>query len=308
MTKSCSAARIMTTSNGLLLLDKPQGVTSHDAVDHVRRVLSERRVGHAGTLDPMATGLLVIAVGASTRLLRFAQSETKRYEGVVTFGVRTDSLDADGEVLERRDVPPFSADDVTEASAAMLGTQQQTPPMVSAIKVKGKRLHVLAREGIEVEREDRTIRIDEFQLAPLGDDNWSFAVTCSTGTYVRVLLSDLAERLGTIGHLSGLRRVASGHHVASNALTYFEFEDRVSLGVNVLAPPRAFVEHLASVTISDEDERRLRQGQRVSLNAPSDGEIAALNEAGSLVAVVRRRGDNYQPVVVLPADATSTRE
>jgi tRNA pseudouridine55 synthase len=180
--------------------------------------------------------------------------------------------------------------------------------MVSAIKVKGKRLHVLAREGIEVEREDRTIRIDQFQLAPLGDDNWSFAVTCSTGTYVRVLLSDLAERLGTIGHLSGLRRVASGHHVASNALTYFEFEDRVSLGVNVLAPPRAFVEHLASVTISDDDERRLRQGQRVSLDAPSDGEIAALNAGGSLVAVVRRRGDNYQPVVVLPADVASAHD
>lgn len=298
----------MTTSNGLLLLDKPQGVTSHDAVDHVRRVLSERRVGHAGTLDPMATGLLVLAVGASTRLLRFAQSETKRYEGVVTFGVRTDSLDADGEVLERRDVPALSADAVNEQATAMTGTQQQTPPMVSAIKVKGKRLHALAREGVEVEREPRTVRIDEFHLVALEDDTWSFTVTCSTGTYVRVLLSDLAERLGTIGHLSALRRVASGHHEVRDALTYFEFEDRVSLGVNVLAPPRAFVEHLASVTISDEDERRLRQGQRVSLDASGDGEIAALNAAGSLVAVVRRRGDNFQPVVVLPGDVARAHE
>ncbi|HWD97133.1 MAG TPA: tRNA pseudouridine(55) synthase TruB [Acidimicrobiales bacterium] len=296
------------TSNGLLLLDKPQGATSHDAVDQVRRVLNERRVGHAGTLDPMATGLLVMAVGASTRLLRFAQSETKRYEGVVTFGVRTDSLDADGDVLERRDVPALDVAVVNGRATSMLGSQQQTPPMVSAIKVNGRRLHALAREGIEVEREPRTVRIDAFELAPLEGDTWSFAVTCSTGTYVRVLLSDMAERLGTIGHLSALRRVASGHHVVSDALTYFDFEDRVSLGASVLAPPRAFVEHLTSVTISDDEERRFRQGQRVSLDAPGDGEIAALNAAGALVAVVRRRGEHFQPVVVLPDDVASAHE
>jgi tRNA pseudouridine55 synthase len=298
----------MTTSNGLLLLDKPQGVTSHDAVDHVRRVLSERRVGHAGTLDPMATGLLVIAVGPSTRLLRFAQSETKRYEGVVTFGVRTDSLDADGEVLERHDVPAFSVDAVNEQAAAMLGSQQQTPPMVSAIKVKGRRLHELAREGVEVEREPRTIRIDDFRVAPIDDVTWSFDVTCSTGTYVRVLLSDLAERLGTIGHLSALRRLSSGHHDVRDALTYSEFEDRVSLGATVLAPPRTFVEHLPSVTVSELDEQRLRQGRRVDVETPEGDEFAALNDAGSLVAVVRRRGDTVQPVVVLPGDVANARE
>ncbi|MGA7834981.1 MAG: tRNA pseudouridine(55) synthase TruB [Acidimicrobiales bacterium] len=292
----------MTTSNGLLLLDKPHGVTSHDAVDHVRRVLNERRVGHAGTLDPMATGLLVIAVGPSTRLLRFAQSETKRYEGLVTFGVRTDSLDADGEVLERRDVPALSVEAVNEGAAAMLGTQQQIPPMVSAIKVKGRRLHALAREGVEVEREPRSIRIDEFVLSPSAGDSWAFAVACSTGTYVRVLLSDLAERLGTIGHLSALRRVASGQHDVREALTYSELEDRVSLGEPVLAPPRAFVTQLSSVTVGSADEGRLRQGQRIAFDAEGD-EIAVLNEAGALVAVARRRGDLFQPVVVMPADA-----
>jgi tRNA U55 pseudouridine synthase TruB len=125
---------------------------------------------------------------------------------------------------------------------------------------------------------------------------------------VRVLLSDLAEHLGTIGHLSALRRVASGLHVVSDALTYFEFEDRVSLGVNVLAPPRTFVEHLVSVTVSDDEERRLRQGQRVSLDAPGDGEIAALNSAGSLVGVIRPRGEHFQPVVVMPADVASAHE
>jgi tRNA pseudouridine55 synthase len=298
----------MTTNNGLLLLDKPEGATSHDAVDHVRRVLNERRVGHAGTLDPMATGLLVIAVGPSTRLLRFAQSETKRYEGLVTLGVRTDSLDADGEVLERREVPALRVETVNEHAAAMLGPQQQIPPMVSAIKVKGRRLHALAREGVEIEREPRTVRIDDFQLAPVDEVTWSFEVTCSTGTYVRVLLSDLAERLGTIGHLSRLRRLASGHHDVRDALTYFEFEDRVSLGTSVLAPPRSFVSHLATVTVTDIDERRLRQGQRVDIDTPEGDEFVALNEAGSLVAVVRRRGDSVQPVVVLPDDVASAHE
>lgn len=298
----------MTTSNGLLLLDKPRGVTSHDAVDHVRRVLSERRVGHAGTLDPMATGLLVIAVGPSTRLLRFAQSETKRYEGIVTFGVRTDSLDADGDVLERRAVPVLDVSVVNEQASAMLGTQQQIPPMVSAIKVNGKRLHALAREGVEVEREARTITIERFELAALTEDTWTFDVTCSTGTYVRVLLSDLAERLGTIGHLSALRRRSSGHHDVADALTYRDLEDRVSLGQTVLAAPRAMVTHLASVSVSRDDERRLRQGQRIDLDAPEGGEIAAIDEAGALVAVLRRRGENFQPVVVLPADTTAEHE
>lgn len=297
----------MTTSNGLLLLDKPQGVTSHDAVDHVRRVLNERKVGHAGTLDPMATGLLVIAVGPSTRLLRFAQSETKRYEGVLTLGVRTDSLDADGEVLERRDVPELDERVVNEAASLMLGTQLQTPPMVSAIKVNGKRLHALARAGVEVERQARTVRIDAFSLERRAAHEWSFAVTCSTGTYVRVLLSDLAERLGAIGHLSALRRVASGQHEVSDALTYRALEDRVSLDQPVLDAPRAFVSHLPSIVVDEEDERRLRMGQRVNREAP-EGEIAALNHDGALVAVVRRRGDGIQPVVVLPADAARAHE
>jgi tRNA pseudouridine55 synthase len=154
----------MTTSNGLLLIDKPRGVTSHDVVARVRKVLQERRVGHAGTLDPMATGLLVLAVGPSTRLLRFAQGETKTYEGVVTFGVATDSLDADGAVTDRREVPALEVDVVNAYAARMLGTQLQTPPMVSAIKVGGQRLHALARQGVEVEREPRSVTISSFSL------------------------------------------------------------------------------------------------------------------------------------------------
>jgi tRNA pseudouridine55 synthase len=291
----------MTTSNGLLLVDKPKGMTSHDVVARVRLAMNERRVGHAGTLDPMATGLLVLAVGPSTRLLRFAQSETKRYEGVVTFGVSTDSLDADGTVVERRDVPPLTSDGVNASASLMLGSQSQTPPMVSAIKVKGQRLHALARAGVTVEREARTIAVSAFTLTPTSVANeWHFDVTCSVGTYVRVLLSDLAERLGTIGHLSALRRLSSGDHHVSDALTLDELDQRRRGGVNVLQPPRAFVTQLAVVVVAREDERCLRMGQRVALDVAGDDEIAAVTQAGSLVAVLRRRGESWQPAVVLP--------
>jgi tRNA pseudouridine55 synthase len=288
------------TSNGLLLIDKPQGVTSHDVVGQVRRVLNEQRVGHAGTLDPMATGLLILGVGASTRLLRFAQSEIKRYEGVVTFGVRTDSLDADGAVVETAAVPPLSPETVNAAIAGLLGEQEQIPPMVSAIKVNGQRLHALAREGVVIERAPRTITVHELTLAPVDETHWSFDVTCSVGTYVRVLLSDLAERLGTIGHLSALRRLSSGTHHVRDALTYYQLDERISEDATVLLPPRSFVEHLVSVTVSDDEERRLRMGQRVALDQRDKGEIAAINEAGDLVGVLRRRGEVWQPVVVLP--------
>ena len=211
----------MTTSNGLLLVDKPQGLTSHDVVARVRRILREKKVGHAGTLDPMATGLLVLAVGPSTRLLRFAQSETKRYAGAVKFGVATDSLDADGAVVEERPVPPLTRDVVDAAAAALRGPQEQTPPMVSAIQIDGQRLHELARRGVEVDRPARAITVSAFvaRRRPRITAVWRFDVECSVGTYVRVLLSDLAKRLGTVGHLVELRRLASGSHSVEDALT-----------------------------------------------------------------------------------------
>jgi tRNA pseudouridine55 synthase len=296
---SCAASVTM-TSNGLLLIDKPQGVTSHDVVGHVRRVLNEQRVGHAGTLDPMATGLLILGVGPSTRLLRFAQSEVKRYEGVVTLGERTDSLDADGTVIETKPVPALTQEIVDAAASSLFGDQEQIPPMVSAIKVNGQRLHALAREGVVIDRKPRWITVYELSLSPLDDTHWSFDVTCSVGTYVRVLMSDLAERLGTVGHLSALRRLSSGSHHVGDALTYYELDNRISEDAPVLLAPRAFVEHLESIRVSDDEEKKLRMGQRVALEPRESEEIAALNDAGHLVGVLRRRGDSWQPVVILP--------
>lgn len=290
----------MTTTNGLLLLDKPRGLTSHDVVARVRRATGEQRVGHAGTLDPMATGLLVVALGPSTRLLRFAQAEVKRYEGEVTFGVATDSLDADGAVVREVDVAEFDPEDVNAVAASMRGEQRQTPPMVSARRVNGRRLHALAREGKEVEREPRSITIENFSLSPTSDPKvWHFDVTCSVGTYVRVLLSDLAERIGTLGHLSALRRLSSGTHDVTDALTLAAFEESALRGEIRLLPPRSFVEHLVTVVVTPEQQWALSRGQRVALDVEVSGEFAAINEAGELVAVLRPRGDVYQPTVVL---------
>jgi tRNA pseudouridine55 synthase len=299
----------MTTSNGLLLVDKPRGLTSHDVVARVRRILHEKKVGHAGTLDPMATGLLVLGVGPSTRLLRFAQAETKRYVGVVKFGVATDSLDADGTTTEERDVPVLSAAAVDAATESMIGTQLQTPPMVSAIKVDGQRLHELARRGVEVERRAREITVTKFGLSPTDDRSlWRFEVECSVGTYVRVLLSDLASRLGTIGHLVELRRTASGSHVVDDALTLEAFAALVEQGRDPVAAPATFVTELQHVTLDDDKIRAVRMGQRVKLAEEyRDDEIAAMDATGELIGILQRRADSWKPALVLTAAGESAR-
>jgi len=292
----------MTTSSGALLVDKPAGLTSHDVVARCRRLLGERRIGHAGTLDPMATGLLVMAVGPSTRLLRFAQAQTKRYTGTVRWGVATDSLDADGTVVATQEVRDLSASEVATAAATMEGEQLQTPPMVSALKVGGRRLHALAREGIDVERAPRAITIQSFTLTPTDDPLvWQFDVTCSVGTYVRVLLADLAGSLGTIGHLTSLRRESSGTHRVAEAFSLDQLSEMDDVR-DVLRPPRDLVAGLEFVELDAAQVARVRQGQRVSFEGLAQGsEVAALDTAGQLVGVLSRRGDQWKPDIVLPA-------
>ena len=293
----------MTTSSGLLLIDKPGGLTSHDVVAAVRKILNEKKVGHAGTLDPMATGLLVLAVGPSTRLLRFAQSERKHYTGAVSFGVATDSLDADGTVIGDGQIPTTSSEEINEVAQTMTGAQRQTPPMVSALKVGGKRLYELARQGVEVERSPRDITVNRFTLGPTEDRAvWIFDVECSVGTYVRVLLSDLASRLGTVAHLVALRRIESGAHHVKDAVSLEQLARNVDEGVGVLRPPLDFVAALEHVQLTNDEERKARMGQRLTLPGSLVGpEIAALSASGELIGVLRRRNETWQPQLVLAA-------
>jgi tRNA pseudouridine55 synthase len=195
---------------GILLVDKPQGITSHDVVDKIRRLYGTRRVGHAGTLDPMATGLLIILVGKATKASQYLMSQEKEYIGQATLGTTTDSQDADGEVTETKPVTEISEQQIKDVFKSMLGDQYQTPPMHSAKKVGGKKLYELARKGIEIEREPRFIRINLFNLENWASPNIQFRVQCTKGTYVRTIAFDLGNKLGPGAHLSMLRRTISG--------------------------------------------------------------------------------------------------
>ena len=292
----------------MVLLDKPGGVTSHDVVARVRRIMGERRVGHAGTLDPMATGLLIVAIGPATRLLRFVQVATKRYRGTVELGIATDSLDADGVVVDRAGVPDVDLDAVRAAAGSLLGAQQQVPPMVSAVKVNGRRLHELARRGLEVDRAAREVVVESFTVDAGADQHhWDFDVVCSTGTYVRVLASELAHRLGTVGHLSALRRTAIGPYDVSAALSLEAFETSIA-DRRPLLPPAAMLEGVTKIVVGDRDRQRIVHGQQLEVADGVAGDwLAALDPAGELVAVLARRGDRWQPSVVVTSDLDAPR-
>ncbi|HTJ77522.1 MAG TPA: tRNA pseudouridine(55) synthase TruB [Rariglobus sp.] len=205
--------------DGVLLIDKPSAHTSHDVVARLRGVLRMKRIGHAGTLDPMATGLLVILVGKATRISQYLMSVDKEYTGTIRLGSSTNTQDAEGEVLETRPVPEMSEADVRAALNGFLGDQYQMPPMFSAIKIAGKPLYKSARAGEEVVREPRFIRISQYDLTRWASPEIDFRVLCTKGTYVRTLAHDLGQRLGCGAHLSALRRISSGNLNVSRAVT-----------------------------------------------------------------------------------------
>ncbi|HTL66067.1 MAG TPA: tRNA pseudouridine(55) synthase TruB [Lacunisphaera sp.] len=209
---------------GVLLVDKPPGLTSHDVVHRLRRKLAMKKIGHAGTLDPMATGVLVMLIGKATRISQYLMSVDKAYEGEITLGVVTDSQDAEGEVMETRPVPPLSEAEVRTVMQTFLGDQYQTPPMHSAIKIDGVKLYQLARKGEEVEREPRFIRIAAFELLAFALPKLTFRLECTKGTYVRTIAHDLGHKLGCGAHLSALRRTGSGQFQVSQCLPLDEIE------------------------------------------------------------------------------------
>jgi tRNA pseudouridine55 synthase len=203
--------------DGAILIDKPAGPTSHDVVDEIRREFGIKKVGHCGTLDPNATGLLIIVLGRGTKLSEKLMGDDKVYEGAIKFGVVTDSYDADGEVKETKPVPALSLEQLNALASEFIGDQMQTPPMVSAIKKDGVPLYKLARKGVEVEREPRLVHIYNFRFTnytePLGD----FRLACTKGTYVRSIAHDLGQKIGCGAHLSTLRRSASGKFDVADA-------------------------------------------------------------------------------------------
>jgi tRNA pseudouridine55 synthase len=224
-----------TALDGAILIDKPAGPTSHDVVDAIRREFGIKKVGHCGTLDPNATGLLIIVLGRGTKLSEKLMGDDKVYEGTIKFGATTDSYDIDGEILETKPVPPLSLDQLNTLAGGFIGDIMQMPPMVSAIKKNGVPLYKLARKGVEVEREARLIHIYNFRFTTYAEPLGEFRLACTKGTYVRSVAHELGQKIGCGAHLSTLRRSASGKFDVAEAtpldtalrMTSAELEKRV---------------------------------------------------------------------------------
>ena len=285
------ARRKPPTVHGVAVVDKPAGVTSHDVVVMLRRRFGERRIGHAGTLDPGATGVLVVGVGNVTRLLRFITEGRKRYTGEVVLGVETDSLDADGAVVATHPVGDVDLDEVRRVVAEhFTGEIEQVPPMVSALKVGGRRLHELAREGVEVARESRPVTVHSFEVTGMHGEVVSIEVECSAGTYIRSLAADLGRALGCGAHLRNLRRTAVLPFTIDEAAPPDECE---------LLPVIEAVRALPRVVVDDTLAARVADG--AVLAAPGDnGPWALVTAPGELLAVYQRhRNGTAKPAVVL---------
>src|SRR5579863_3748377 len=217
--------------DGAILIDKPAGPTSHDVVDAIRRQFAIKKVGHCGTLDPNATGLLIIVLGRGTKLSEKLMSEDKVYEGSIKFGEATTSYDADGDLVSSLPVPPLTADELNQAGEEFVGDLMQMPPMVSAVKKDGVPLYKLARKGLEVERKARLVHIYNFKFSDYYEPIGHFRVACTKGTYVRSLAHELGQKLGCGAHLATLRRISSGKFDVADAI---EFEAALSLPLSEL--------------------------------------------------------------------------
>jgi tRNA pseudouridine55 synthase len=217
--------------DGALLVDKPAGPTSHDIVDNIRRQFGIQKAGHAGTLDPAATGLLIILLGRGTKLSERLMGDDKVYSGTMKLGETTTSYDADGDLVASLPIPPVTLDELNAAADSFLGDQMQTPPMVSAVKKDGVPLYKLARKGVEVERKARLIHIYSFQFRDYQEPLARFRIACTKGTYVRTIAHDLGQKLGCGAHLATLRRIVSGKFDVADAI---EYEELLQLSQNQL--------------------------------------------------------------------------
>ena len=284
------AKRRPPTVHGLAIIDKPTGVTSHDVVNQLRKILGERRIGHAGTLDPDATGVLLVGVGYVTRLMQFLSGMDKTYTAEVVFGTETNTLDSAGVVTATHDMPNLNIEKIREAAVKLTGQIMQVPPMVSALRVDGRRLHELEREGIVVERKARPVTVYSYDVEPTQDPLVvRIEVRCSSGTYVRTLAADLGTLLGGGAHLRNLRRTSIGDFTEHDALAPEQ--------VKLLEPITA-LRSMTKVIADEATATAIRNGR--SLPAwPGASPWAVVNEEGALLAVYEADGDVAKPSVVL---------
>jgi tRNA pseudouridine55 synthase len=289
----------LVSAGGALILDKPAGFTSHDVVQQVKKKLRAAKVGHCGTLDPFATGVLVLLVNEATKLAPFLVDQEKIYRFKVHFGVETDTQDSTGKVVARQSCPPLQEYRIREACAAFIGEIEQTVPRFSAVRVGGTRLYRLARQGVQVKPPSRTIKIKRFSIRELSWPEATFEVTCSKGTYVRSLGVDLAQSLDCKAHVSQLRRLASGDFDLRQAVTLEQLDEIVSRDQSdqVLITPAQALAGYPELRVSHMDVKRIRQGGNLNsanLHGPDRGRVwpegpyKVLDHKGHLVALVEK--------------------
>lgn len=281
----------MSAPEGVVAVDKPAGLTSHDAVDVIRRSLGTRKVGHAGTLDPMATGLLLVGVGRATRLLRYLSGMGKEYEGTARLGEETDTLDADGALIRTAAVNATQAD-LERVVGTFVGESVQTPPAYSAVKVRGRPLYRSARRGESVEAQPRVVRVETFEVGPFDGRDFDFKVVCSGGTYVRALVADVGRALGCGAHLVRLVRTAIGP---------FSLADAVPLdAVNDPMPTERAVAHLPRVELSEDEAEAARNGRALG-PAGIEGPYGVYDSDGRIVGIYRDDIARAVPEMILAA-------
>ena len=291
--------------NGILLVDKPAGLTSHDVVNRLRRATGMRRIGHTGTLDPAATGLLILCIGPATRLSEFLTGLEKTYEGTLRFGLTTDSYDLDGKVLTESPVPDLDDQAIREVFASFTGDIMQAPPPVSAVKIDGERSYKRARRGEEVKPEPRPVTVLDFELLSWNNPDAIFRVQCTRGTYARSLCHDAGQQLGCGGVLATLRRTAVGKHRIEDAATLEELADRDSVAARLV--PIGDALDMPSVTVNRGARQLIATGGHITspdLRSPcplTSGWVQIKDEDGDLLALGEVQGVGHKPDSAAPA-------
>jgi tRNA pseudouridine55 synthase len=268
----------------IINLNKPPGITSRQAVTKVQRLLGAKKAGHAGTLDPQATGVLLVCLNEATKIARFLTDLGKQYEARIKLGERTDTYDAEGRVIERKDISFLSEADLFEAVQAFKGTIKQKPPMYSAVKIDGKTLYKLARKGIEIDRPDRTVHVYDIRITAIDIPYFDLTISCSKGTYIRSLCDDIGMRLGTGAHMARLARTAVGFFNIKDSLSFEDLADDNKLFCSV---DRALAK-LPEIELADVDYKKAKNGVKVTagLCDLSNGEFVRLKDPeGNLFAI-----------------------
>ena len=282
--------------NGIILIDKPQDWTSHDVVGKLRGILHERRIGHSGTLDPLATGLLVVFVGRATRAVEFAEADSKEYIAGLRLGVSTDTQDITGNILnECTDIPDSEA--LFEVLNRFTGEIQQIPPMYSAIKIGGKKLYELARKGETVERKPRNVTISKLEITGRESDDFILDVVCSKGTYIRTLCNDIGDALGCGACMSSLRRIKAGVFSIENAHTIGEIQDFADRGEldGVIIPVDKLFAQYPEITVNAADEKKLKNGNIIK-TAHKDGTYRVYSESGEFLLLGEIAGGRLKTI------------